>query len=170
MNYMSKESEKQYHEKQCEVYKVLIDAFSKLPETVKKFDGKVYNVKFDRALKELFTGTEINLWIDGNMQIVISYHRAYPSGDGHSCFYVEYDKQWSRVFVNAEKRIDSERTIAEIQATINQLHMSWNELSDTINNLVALQDDYEDICKSIKEFNKKYSATVRQNYRFDRVY
>lgn len=167
--YKSQESELLYYQKQSECYQILINSFNEIIETVKKFDGKVLNIRFEKALKELFINSDVNIYESKN-QIKIIYHTGYKDpADKDGWCYLEYDGIWANIILNQENRIQAIETILDIQDTIKRLTESKKELDYTIENYDNLKKEYEDICNKIREFDKKYNYIVRQNYKFDRV-
>lgn len=162
------EEEKHYYQNQAKIYQTLLDTAKKTIDVIKNFDGKLVNIKLEKALKEIVADTEVHIRIN-SLQIELNYIKGFPSFKQNQWYYPE--DGWLRIKLRTDntRRLQATETIDEVLKTIKNHTESLNKLLRTIDNLEILKAEYKEICDRITEFNHKYHYIAINNYKFDRV-
>lgn len=183
MYLQEKESVLMQYNKQIEVYTELKNAITliKDSELLNQFNMKVLNVKFEKAIEELFKENNINISVSvrdtyNNQKRISLYNqnRSYSkknTNDEYSgWFYVECNT-WSVDFdLFQNKRIDKDNIILEITHQEKYIQREIDVLQNTLNQYDVMKEEFLSIYKSMEEFKKKYSYSIT-NYagmKFDR--
>lgn len=115
--------------------------------TLQKFDNKVYNIRFIKALQEQRTNDWMTIYKKENGHIVISLRLEKFN-------YRDCVRLYAMVYLNDEQRIDYEATISD------ELGKSWiSSIADGINEkkyIIKCYDEMLAVAKECKEAIKKF--------------
>lgn len=119
--------------------------------TLKKFDGKVYNIRFIKALREQTEGN--NLWWvtersnSGEIEIRLRM-------DNFN--YNDYEALWTKCLLNEDYRIDYEKSVGDYYAKswMENFKKGIDEYQDTIDNYDEYMKIADKLESALKEYNK----------------
>lgn len=119
--------------------------------TLKKFDGKVYNIRFIKALREQTEGN--NLWWvtersnSGEIEIRLRM-------DNFN--YNDYEALWTKCLLNKDYRIDYEKSVGDYyaKAWLENFKEGIEGYQDTIDNYDKYMKVAENLDNALKEYNK----------------
>ena len=170
--YITNDAKKGLNEKQSRVYKELANALKSIIPVLEKFDGKVINVRLERAINEVLPGGQkgisarlMNSYTEKKRIQLFNRNRHYQ--DGNSTHYVSRDTCYIDVLPG---RLNFSETLSAVKKEITQLIKYADELENACNDVENAETEYKNICRMIKEFNKKYHYSIRENLRFTNVY
>ena len=169
---MNKQEMILHYTKQSECYNQLKESLPKMIEVLKKFDGKVINIRLEKALQELFSKHEFIVTIknkyDNKKEIELyNQNRGYKSLSGEHWNYLDYNRATFKIDY---ERLNAVNAIESLNKEVTSLKNQSEKLLNDINNINIIEDEYNRICNLIKDFNNKYDFQIRKNYKFDRVY
>lgn len=177
---MNKYTIESKYNKQIEECKRFITVLETALKVLEKFDGRVINVRIERALKEALK--DMNLYIKVDHSI-----RELNITDYRNNTYIVYDDDGSRTRYGQGKitydsmnidlsEHDDKVNMEIVRKNIDAEIQFWNQLIEKYQGLLLQYDDFEKdyklIEESIRNFNKKYSGTLRCDcgYNFSRIY
>ena len=137
-----------------------IGLINELKEVVKKFDGKVYNVRFDRAVKE-------------TVGAIVQRGERVPSIS--IVWYPEnkfIDDQFSRnqeyyllhTFLPDEKRINAAKMIELLENRAEELEEHKTDLYEGISKIEETLDKYNEVKKQLKELSDEVPYEILGYY------
>ena len=177
---MNKYTIESKYNKQIEECKRFITVLKTALKVLEKFDGRLINVRIERALKEALKDMDLSIKVDHST-------RELDVADYRNNTYIVYNSDGSRTRYGHDKidytsmeinlsedddKVDMEIVRKNIDAEIQ----FWNQLIEKYQGLLLQYDDFEKdyklIEESIRNFNKKYSGTLRCDcgYNFSRIY
>ena len=169
--FYNQESIVKHNREQARVYTELIEGFKTIIPALEKFDGKVINVRLEKAIKELLDkehfAVSIKNGYNNNKHLKLWNHkRSYSAGE-YSCNYVDYCSAYIEIDMG---RLNSKNAITELEKECKSLEKQANELLTACNNIADIEKEYKQICDMIRDFNNKVPYQIRESYKFDRVY
>lgn len=119
--------------------------------TLKKFDGKVYNIRLIKALREQTTDNSL-WWItersnSGEIEIRLRMG---------SFNYNDYESLWVKCLLNEDYRIDYEKSVGDYYAKswLENFKKGIDEYQDTIDNYDKYMEIADKLENALKEYNK----------------
>ena len=119
--------------------------------TLKKFDGKVYNIRLIKALREQITDNSL-WWItersnSGEIEIRLRMG---------SFNYNDYESLWVKCLLNEDYRIDYEKSVGDYYAKswMENFKKGIDEYQDTIDNYDKYMEIADKLESALKEYNK----------------
>lgn len=172
--FYSKKEFTEYGKQQIIVNNDLIKGWQIVAKGVKKFDGKVINIRLtrciDEALKKEFEYAFFNFeirqstaWFD----LTVRDNDNFPSVRSSGVTYVDYQSDiLAPDITNENKRIDAEAIIKNIDERIEGLKKHNEKLQSEIDNIDSIYQKFEAIENQIKEFNSNHSAELKELCKF----
>lgn len=124
-----------------------IGLINELKEVVKKFDGKVYNVRFDRAVRE-----SVGAFVERkefNNSIAIRWQPDIRNVDGHYSQNGYYYLLWGAELDG--KRINATKMIERLEYVAEELEEHKTNLYEGISKIEETLDKYNEVKKQLKE-------------------
>jgi len=138
-----------------------------LIETVKQFDGKVYNKRFETAFTEnaLKYGLKNTSLETGNYgtYLYVRDNDSYldqPGKEYSSCSYIDYTYYMS-ILSGDDKRINADVTIPLLQDKENEILQDFAKLNDEIRSIDETIKSHEAIKALMQGFNESHCMEVR---------
>lgn len=138
-----------------------IGLINELKEVVKKFDGKVYNVRFDRAVKETVGALVERKSTMYENSIAISWKPDIRNIfiDGHYSRNQEYYLLWGAKLDG--KRINATKTIEVLENRAKELEEEKTNLYEGISKIEEILDKYNGIKKQLEELRDEVPYDIR---------
>lgn len=155
--------------KQKEAFNDFIKALEVIIPTIKKFDGKVVNVKLDRELKEV-TPSPINIYLNVNeKKIKLMTSNRHFSYSNSRTEYIDCDTVvlylGDKDILSESKRLNSDALINLIKSKITYLQNEILVIDKGIEDYDNMVKEYDNLVSKIKEFNNKYDYSIRHDTR-----
>lgn len=137
----------------------LIALGSNIIAVVKDLDGKVYNKRFDEALRQrtgFFFRSEITGY--GSFTITIFSPKNYQM----SCvFSIPVNKGFTTT-ESGKYRIKAEGVASEIEKQMQERNETEDELEEVLKSgqIEKAREEFAEITKELREFKQKYSSTI----------
>lgn len=125
----------------------------------KELDGKVYNKRFDEALRQrtgFFFRSEITGY--GSFTITISSPKSYQM----SCvFSIPVNKGFT-LTDSGKYRIKAEGIVPEIEKQMQERNKTEDELEEALKSgqIEKAREEFTEITKELREFKQKYSSII----------
>lgn len=143
---------------------------------VKEFDNKIFNVKFERALKDIF----LEKYIDRTKAKIYAYISTEYSYDNKKTLRISYDYKWvqnknvtwtldlviENKRLNAEKTLNAEKLEKEWQYKFNGIKEKENAIKEYNTMLEKANKLQEMICDFLNNTNYAF----RDNINFNHLY
>lgn len=168
----TKPIEVRLNEKQIEVYEVLIEALESSKQVISKFDGKMCNVRLEKALKESQELKDLEVYpsVRKNVFELYAYDRSFKTDPDaeYSCWsYVNHSDINIPISMNGN-RIDASKTMYIMFDCISTLRIKIKKLKEANDNFENMVKDYQKIIALIDKYNEDYDISIRKNYRLNR--
>lgn len=166
--YMNRKTIEAKYNKQIEVLKKLNEYLKRAVPVLEKFNGKIINVKIERALKEIFHDAP-NLYIKvkhSNRCLTISnwdkYYNIYSDyGDRVSTNLVSYYE--NHIILSDTERLDINITKDLIEENIKRNNKEIERYKTMLKQHDDVLNAYKEVLKVMTEFKNKYDATLRSD-------
>ena len=160
------------NKEQARVYNELHCALESIVPVLEKFDGKVINVRLEKAMNEVLPGGKNG--ISARLKNSYSEKKRIELFNRNRCiqhegsvYYVTIDTCYIDI---SPGRLNKSEAITAVNEEQSNLRKSANELLNSCNDVENAEMEYKNICKIIKDFNNKYHYSIRENLRFNNVY
>lgn len=147
-------------------YGKLLEYYDMFKETLKEFDGKVYNKRFRDALSKKINNDKVfvseesqHLYYNTDSYIDICV-KVYPIGS-----YTDEVSMTMRICCDINKRINAEASLTHKyeEPWRNNIKSNMESLKDTIENYDTYKEKAEQLRKEIDEFNHNIPYPFRHN-------
>lgn len=163
------------YEVQIKAYRELIPCISEAIPVIQRFDGKVFNVKLEKALEELTNAyyyVRRNNYGNSNVSIEVQLKQRHYTMSGNGCNIANYDftsnNTMNITLIN--NRIDAKSTIENLEKSIKTLTTRIEHLD---HNYACLNDNIElyiKTCEQIKDYNATLDEVTRGLLRIESRY
>ena len=142
---------------------MIMNKAEEFKKTIKDFDGKVFNIRLEKALqantglsidikrKQYNTKVfELSVWLkDRSIQnVYMSYNSVYIGNF------------WNKDFVNESNRINADIIIAEFDQWMEERKKANIEKLAQLDQLEDLQKERKEIMETIEKYNKKLNSSI----------
>lgn len=172
--FYSKDEFVKYAKQQIIVNDDLIKGWQIVAKGVKKFDGKVINVRLTRYIntdlkKEfVYSGFSFEIkWYQTWFNLAVRDNDSFPSVRSNGVTYVDYRSSIGVPSIEQDnKRIDAKTITADIEMKIEGLKKASEQLQAEINNIDNIVRKFKSIEQQIQLFNHSYSAELKELCKF----
>jgi hypothetical protein len=178
MKIYDKQSLKQVYEVETQALTENIQAMEKSIEVIQRFDGKVLNVRLKKAIDEVipgFVSIEVKSYNQDQATIEFYANNRYitTEPDKNGVYSTIYSSIYDRIVIwdlpLVDNRIQAEAWIEKIKTSIeshkNQLETMYINNNDKV--IDELQTEYDQLLKSIIDFNDKQDYVNNKMFRID---
>lgn len=157
---MTKEFFTLKYETQIMMYEYLLKGSSICHNIIKKFDGKVINVRFTNAMKDVNTLQGIFYSMDGDdIRIMSNEHRSFKTSK-ETCDYIDTDRMYFRPVLNGN-RLDAAETIKKLVNSELDIKNRIKDCRYCIDHWNEHADDLQKIENMVQDYTKKWPAQIR---------
>lgn len=158
---------------QLDFYKACENTCKKIlqDEEIKKFNNKVFNIKFEKYLQEKFENEKLYIWKDDDNDFkMYSKNRYCKLVDHPSVQYIKNDSYYFSnnrkfKFIHEEnKRINIDQFLEAVKDSEQDLKERIQKLKFEIDNIENIIKEYHDILNIIDNYKQKYSYSTLRDY------
>ncbi len=148
-------------------YRDTAEVCDKVIDVIKEFDGKVFNVKFERALQERIPDKRIYAEkMDSNRAYVYRYYDDKTVKDSeYSCSYTENHFDVILNYpLNEDKRINADEWIEDIKQMQEQLLIRAMDLEASVDKIDAWKEKIKALTREFNDTVDKIPGEVSRYY------
>jgi prefoldin subunit 5 len=160
-------------DKQKQAYQQTIKALQDSLSVFQKFDGKVINVRLEKALEEAIPDFWFRVKSFSSSEVTIEFsprNHQHIQAKINICPYSLYEGTTLYIEKTTENRFIFEVAKKKINEFIESYQHNIQQIDEDRTNIKKIIEEFNQICTTIKQFNDKRSYIVRAFMKFDRVY
>lgn len=139
---------------------ILIQAFNEIKPIIQSFDNKVYNKRLKTALDTVIVDKYVIL------DTVLSYPQVFIHFDKqNNGIFKWYFKVFVKEQVDANVRVDANKTIAEINKEISTMKQLVEDKKVWLANADLYEQKTNEILQAIKEYKRTVPLSISSNIR-----